>query len=55
MLSISKSPSLQVDVGRELDHIQATYRPGRRGLVSGILGLLKAIEELVKKRRSGDG
>jgi H+/Cl- antiporter ClcA len=52
VLSISKSPSLQVEIGRELEDIQAAYRPGRRGLVSGILHLLKAIEELVKRARN---
>jgi H+/Cl- antiporter ClcA len=55
VLSISKSPSLQVEVGRELHRIQTTYRPGRRGLVSGILHLLKAVEDIAKKSRSGDG
>jgi H+/Cl- antiporter ClcA len=52
VLSISKSPSLQVEIGRELEDIQASYRPGRRGLVSGILHLLKAVEELVKGIRN---
>lgn len=52
VLSISKSPSLQVEIGRELEHIHAAYRPGRRGLVSGLLHLLKAIEELVERARN---
>jgi H+/Cl- antiporter ClcA len=52
VLSISKSPSLQVEIGRELEDIQTAYRPGRRGLVSGILHLLKVVEDLVKRARN---
>jgi H+/Cl- antiporter ClcA len=52
VLSISKSPSLQVQIGKELEHIEATYRPGRRGLIRGVLQLVNTIERGVQRLRA---
>ena len=54
VLSIAKSPSLQVEIGEELDEMKIAYKPGRKGLVSAILHLLRSIETAVKRIRSGE-
>ena len=55
ILSISKSPSLQVEIGQELEHVQSTYRPKDKGLIPLVLGFLKRVEDLVNKyRKAGD-
>lgn len=54
VLSIAKSPSLEVELGRELDTIKVEYRPGRKGLVSALLRLVRAAERTVEKIRARD-
>ena len=49
VLSISKSPSLQVELGRELESVQTTYLPKNAGLISRVLKFVKRIEDLVNK------
>jgi H+/Cl- antiporter ClcA len=49
VLSISKSPSLQVELGRELEAVQTTYLPKNAGLISRVLRFIKRIEDIVNK------
>src|ERR1051326_1097595 len=49
ILSISKSPSLQVELGREIEEIQTTFNPRKRGFIGKTLRLLKRVEVTVTK------
>ncbi len=51
VLSISKSPSLKVELGKELDEIHASYVPRNKSLVSLLLHFIYAVERLVGKIR----
>jgi H+/Cl- antiporter ClcA len=52
VLSISKSPSLQVELGKELEDIQASYIPRKRSLTSAVIHFLNFVERLVRKAQS---
>ncbi len=54
VLSIAKSPSLQVELGKELDDLAVSYKPGRKGLVRLLLRFLHSIEALVKKHQGAE-
>jgi H+/Cl- antiporter ClcA len=49
VLSISKSPSLQVEIGKVLEEARTIVRPRKKSLTKGILDLLKKIEDIVHK------
>lgn len=49
VLSIRKSESIQVELGKELEDLETSYRPRRRGLIIRLLRLLKKVEELVRR------
>ncbi len=49
VLSISKSPSLKVELGKELDEIQSSYIPRKKSLAGLILHLIDTIEKLVSR------
>src|ERR1035438_7924967 len=49
VLSISKSPSLQVELGKELEAVQTTYLAKDSGVISRFLRSIKKIEDLVNK------
>jgi H+/Cl- antiporter ClcA len=49
ILSISKSPSLNVELGQEIEAIQATLNVREKGFVSRVLWLLKKAEETIAK------
>ena len=48
VLSISKSPSLKVELGKELDDIQCSFVPRKKSLMGLILHLVNTIERLVR-------
>lgn len=47
VLSISKSPSLQVELGKEIEEIRTTLNLRPKGFISRVLWLIKRIEETV--------
>ena len=49
VLSISKSPSLKVELGKELENIQSSYLPREKSLVGAILHFIDRVERLVGK------
>ena len=49
VLSISKSPSLLVELGKELEAVQTTYLPKDAAVINGLLRFIKRIEGLVNK------
>jgi H+/Cl- antiporter ClcA len=49
VLSISKSPSLRVELGKEIEEIQTKLILKERGLVPVVLRFLKRIEEMVDR------
>jgi len=49
VLSISKSPSLKVELGKELEEIQSSYLPRKKSLVSLIINFINSIERLVRR------
>lgn len=55
VLSISKSPSLQVDLGKELDEVRTTVHPRKGGAIARTLALVGRIEEIVRRRRDDNG
>jgi H+/Cl- antiporter ClcA len=53
VLSISKSPSLQVELGKEIEEIQTTLNLRKRGFISRIFRLIKRLEETVNRIQRG--
>jgi H+/Cl- antiporter ClcA len=53
VLSISKSPSLRVEIGGEIEKIQTSFVLKEKGLVGSLLTLLRAIERIVRRIRWG--
>lgn len=51
VLSITKSPSIQVELGQEMDDVKATYHPRRRTLFVKILQLVKKFEDIMRRER----
>lgn len=49
VLSISKSPSLNVELGREIEEIQTTLNPRKKGFISRFFRLIKRIEDTVNR------
>lgn len=54
VLSISKSPSLRVELGKEIEEIQTTVNLGRRGSLARFLNLIKKIERRVETLQRGE-
>ncbi len=52
VLSISKSPSLQVELGKELANIQSSYLPRKKSLVGLLLHFIDAVERVVRRIQS---
>ncbi|MEO0136854.1 MAG: chloride channel protein [candidate division WOR-3 bacterium] len=53
VLSISKSPSLQVELGKEIEDIQTTLNFREKGFIARALRLIKKIEETVDRIQRG--
>jgi H+/Cl- antiporter ClcA len=53
VLSISKSPSLSVEIGGEIEKIQTSLILREKGLVASLLALLKGIERIVRRIQWG--
>lgn len=53
VLSISKSPSLQVELGKEIEEIRTTLNLRPKGFISRVLWLIKRIEETVLRIQRG--
>jgi chloride channel protein, CIC family len=49
ILSITKSPSLRVEIGKELEKVRTTVQLRDKSLTKGILKLLKRIEDIVDR------
>lgn len=53
VLSISKSPSLRVELGREIEAIETTLSLREKGFISRVFRLIKRIEETVDRIQRG--
>lgn len=53
VLSISKSPSLQVELGREIEEIRTTLNLRKKGFISRFFNLIKKIEDTVSRIQRG--
>jgi H+/Cl- antiporter ClcA len=53
VLSISKSPSLQVELGKEIEEIQTTLNLRPKGFISRVFWLIKQVEETVNRIQRG--
>ena len=53
VLSISKSPSLQVEIGKEIEDIQTTLNLRKKGFIVRVLRFIKSIENTVDKIQRG--
>jgi H+/Cl- antiporter ClcA len=49
VIAITKSPSLRVEIGKELEKVRTTVQLRDKSLAKGILNLLKRIEDLVDR------
>lgn len=49
VLSISKSPSLKVELGKELEDIESSFMPRKKSLVNLIIQFINNTERLVRK------
>jgi len=54
VLSMHKSESIQVEIGREMEHIEASYAPREKGLVTQLLIMARAVENVLKRFRPRD-
>ncbi len=54
VLSISKSPSLRVEIGKELEEIQTIYIPRTKGFVATVIRLIDRIENILFKKQEKD-
>jgi hypothetical protein len=52
VLSISKSPSLRVELGKEMEKIESEFRPKSKNLTLKLLKLIKSIENFKFKKSS---
>lgn len=52
VLSISKSPSLQVELGKELEEIQTSYLPRKKSITGAVIHFLNFVEKLVRRAQS---
>jgi H+/Cl- antiporter ClcA len=50
VLSMQKSESIQVEIGKEMEHIEATYSPRKKGLVTRLLVLFRVVEQVLKRK-----
>ncbi|MBN1397357.1 MAG: chloride channel protein [Bacteroidetes bacterium] len=55
VLSISKSPSLKVEIGKELEDIQTSYIPRKKSLAGLVFRFIGFIEKLVSRIQGGRG
>jgi H+/Cl- antiporter ClcA len=53
VLSISKSPSLRVEIGGEIEKSQTSFVLKEKGLIASLLGLLRGIERIVRRIQWG--
>ncbi len=51
VLSITKSPSIQVELGKEMDEVVATYQPRHKSLFGALLRVVKKFEDIVRRER----
>ncbi len=54
VLSISKSPSLHVELGKELEDVETTLRPKSRGFIGRFIRLLAVAESFVSRKQKVD-
>jgi H+/Cl- antiporter ClcA len=52
VLSIKKSPSIEVDLGKGVEDVEAVYHPDEQGLGAKTLRLLRRLRDWVGRRRS---
>jgi len=51
ILSIAKSASIHVDLGREMEEVKATYEPRKSGLIGRLLTIVKMAERLLERQK----
>jgi H+/Cl- antiporter ClcA len=54
VLSVSKSPSLQVELGNEIEDIQTTLNLREKGFIARVFRLLKRVEDTLDKIQRGN-
>jgi hypothetical protein len=50
VLSMHKSESIQVEIGKEMAQIEETYVPHKKGLVTQLLMLFRVVERVLKRK-----
>jgi H+/Cl- antiporter ClcA len=50
VLSVKKSESIRVELGKEIEQIEASFAPRAKGLTTRMLTLLRALERMFKQR-----
>jgi H+/Cl- antiporter ClcA len=51
VLSMQKSESIQVEIGQEMEHIEATYAPRERSVVGRMVLLFRVVDRACKRFR----
>jgi H+/Cl- antiporter ClcA len=51
VLSMHKSESIKVEIGKEMEHIEATYEPREKGIVTHLLVMVGVVENVLKRFR----
>jgi H+/Cl- antiporter ClcA len=52
ILSIKKSPSLQVELGQEMENIRATYELRESGLIRRVIDLVETIDKFIRRHQN---
>ncbi|MBW6485797.1 MAG: chloride channel protein [Syntrophobacterales bacterium] len=50
ILSMHKSESIQVAIGKEMENLETTYAPRKKGLLTQLLRLFRAVERVLKRK-----
>ncbi len=50
ILSMHKSESIQVAIGKEMESLETTYVPRKKGLLTQVLRLFRAVESVLKRK-----
>ncbi len=50
VLSVKKSPSIQVELGQEMENIKASYKLRESGLIRRVINLVEAVDKFIRRQ-----
>jgi hypothetical protein len=55
ILSITKSASIHVDLGKEMEEVEATYEPRSSGVIRRLVTIIRMAERLLERQKKSRG